>query len=347
MSKYLNVSSGDYKITVKNGGDIVLDIGESGTPGSVRVTGDLIVEGETTTITSSELAFRDNIIVLNQPEEGNENGFTGVQPDGGTAGLLVDRGTLTDALWVFDENVKWEDPQNPGTSSNGGWSPRLANGDVIGIEAVSITTPNGSDLNLLGVYDGPGGTATANPGKLTVRGTVDYEDRITEDDDIPNKKYIDDAILRELEDALQSRIEEGTFAGTETYVETLDDTVTSQASRVLIGVDGNVVADFRSDSATIQEVQIVDNTIQSTLVNQDLVLTANGVGSVAIDDDLLLTKTPHNDTGVTDPIAPVDGIKIYGKAEGTAGTGIYFVNENNTRDELVSRNRALVYSMIF
>ena len=38
---------------------------------------------------------------------------------------------------------------------------------------------------------------------------------------------------------------------------------------------------------------------------------------------------------------------IYSRAESTGKSGIYFVNTENTRDELVSKNRALLFSMLF
>lgn len=353
MSKFLNVSTGDYKVTVENGGDIVLDTGEPGQPGTVIVTGDLNVRGETTTVSSIDLVIEDNLIVLNKTSDGTELPLT---RNGGTAGIEVARipevGDPDDSgvnvFWVFDKNLKWTDPQNGGTVGTGAWTARSNDtlGDVIGIEAVSITTP-GTDLVLLGEYAGPGGNAIGNPGKLTVRGTVDYEDRIGDDDDIPNVKWVVDEITAQFSSDFQRRIQSGTFATAETYVEAQDDTVTSQDSRVVFGIDGNVVVDYRIDNVTLYNVNINGNTIQSTETNQDLILTANAVGSVVVDDDLILTKTPHNGTGIVDPGEPSDGVKLYIKEEGLGGSGVYFVSDQGNRDELLSKNRAIVYSMIF
>jgi len=42
-----------------------------------------------------------------------------------------------------------------------------------------------------------------------------------------------------------------------------------------------------------------------------------------------------------------NGVKIVGSVEGEGGTGIYFINGSNTRDELISRQRSLFISMMF
>jgi hypothetical protein len=53
------------------------------------------------------------------------------------------------------------------------------------------------------------------------------------------------------------------------------------------------------------------------------------------------------DADTDNPDAPATGIKLYSKTEGPAGTNLYFVNENNTKDEMVSKKKALLFSMIF
>jgi len=51
MSKVLRVGASNYKVAVNSGGTITLDVGTS--PGKVLITGDLIVQGETTSINTS------------------------------------------------------------------------------------------------------------------------------------------------------------------------------------------------------------------------------------------------------------------------------------------------------
>src|SRR5210317_1203525 len=84
MAEILQTSN-DYKIKTRSGGEITLDVGPSSGSGVVRVTASLIVEGQTTTVNSQELAVQDNMITLNAGETGN-----GVTLN--VSGLEVDRG---------------------------------------------------------------------------------------------------------------------------------------------------------------------------------------------------------------------------------------------------------------
>jgi len=335
-SKFLNVQDGDYKVTVREGGTITLDTGLE--IGTVRITGDLVVDGQTTNILTENTVIEDQIIELNRGEIG-----AGVDDGTGRSGIQIDRGSLTDAFWLFDETVAWTDTQNPGTSDFGAWSPRDANGRILGLQTVSIVTP-GTDLNLLGVYTGPGNEAVPNPGKLTVLGTTDYEDRVTDDDDIPNKKYVDDAIIQNL---VRDIITEGTFPATATSIEVFDDSVTGSTSHAEIRIDGTVVADVYSDRVDLQDLRIQGSLIQTTPENQDIVLSAPGAGSIVIQDNYVVTKTPGVDSILVNPLAPTDGVKVYAKEESAGGTGLFFVNENDKRDEIISKNKSILYGIIF
>jgi len=96
MSKILRVSESDYRIKVKDTGTITLDTGVE--QGTVIVTGDLLVKGNTTTIDTANLNIEDNIILLNKGENGA--GVTEV-----TSGLEVDRGSLPNAQFLWDESI--------------------------------------------------------------------------------------------------------------------------------------------------------------------------------------------------------------------------------------------------
>ena len=98
MSKYLRVDGGDYKITVQNGGTITLDTGFD--EGTVVITGDLTVQGETTTVNTTNMTVEDNIIVLNQGEAG-----AGITDPSSSSGIQIDRGSLLDAFFVYDDSL--------------------------------------------------------------------------------------------------------------------------------------------------------------------------------------------------------------------------------------------------
>jgi len=345
MSKYLNIATGDYTIKVQPGGEIKLDTppipasgGFAAQNGRVLITGDLVVEGETTSVSTQNLLVEDNIIELNKVPDGTPVTSTTV-----ISGIEVNLGdNAPNARWVYDGSIIYYDPQNPGNTAPGVWVPRDDNDKVLGIQAVSITTP-GTNLNLLGVL----ANGTGNPGVISVAGTVEYEKRVLDRDHIPNKQYVDDTIFAQLTSAFQRRIEDGSFAGSETYVEARDDTErVGEESRVEVAIKGVVVTDFREDYVDLYDIRVDGNKISSTGSNQDLVLSADGVGRVVVNDNLLLTKTPHGDA-VVDPGEPTDGTSLYSKTRGAGGTGVYFVNEDATRDELISKNRAIVYSMLF
>lgn len=371
MSKYLNID-GDYKISVTDNGTITLDTGSS--VGNVIITGNLTVQGDTTTVNTSTLTIEDRIITL------NVNGSSGgqISPLGGqqVAGIEIDRGA-SDVYWVFDENIGTE------ADGPGAWVGRAGSsgpsGQIVGIRTTSIDTA-GTNLYLI----------NQGTGVVTVSGTSDYEKRIFEysgslvdftanpvlkadqHDTLVNAKGMVDYLDGFFVGRFQRKIEGPPETITKSYVEVKDiedtffddgfgNTTLVEGSLVEIGVDGNAVAEFYTNRVELQHIRITDTTITTTSSNADLVLSAPGVGSVRIDDTLLITPGPHADDdgsggGISNygldadtenPDPPSEGFKLYAKSEGPAGTGVYFVNSNETKDEMVSKKKALLFSMIF
>ena len=99
MARYSKID-GDYILAVTDGGEIKLDVGPNASGGTVRITGDLVVEGETTTIETTELKIEDRIITLNQT-----TAAIAAVP-GRVAGLEVYRGSSDEVYFVFDEDVE-------------------------------------------------------------------------------------------------------------------------------------------------------------------------------------------------------------------------------------------------
>ena len=203
-----------------------------------------------------------------------------------------------------------------------------------------------TDLNLLGQYN-LSGNVTPNPGMLTVKGTASYEARVLDDDHIPNKKYVDDTVSNFFGTVVPNRIQVG-----DTKVHVYDNSV-SGPSRIETEIDGTLIQDVRpnySDQYGIRIEQTLYGTEIKTLgtSQEDLILSATGTGHVVVDDNLRLGYTPHEGVdGVTDPAEPDDGILLYAKPAQAAGTGMYFVNAESQRDEIISKNRALIFSMLF
>lgn len=346
MSKVLSVENGNYTVKVESGGEIILDTARgatvSGLPaGTVVIRGSLEVEGTTTTVESNDTLINDNILTLNNGQLG-----AGISASKNyQSGIEIDRGSEANALFVFDDSVSWEIGGDTGT---GGFKFFTGAGDkttlvVDGIKSNSslfidtgnnvISVTNSTDYEE-GIFTYSGGNITDSGGGVVV-----------DDDNIPNTKALVDYVAYVSATALQDRIEEGTTS--KTFVETRDFEVTGDQSVVKIGVDGKAIGFFYDNRFDVQFIRIDGSRISTLDSNRDLELEAPGTGSIKINDNLLITTTPGVDDVSLDPSAPTDGAKIYVKAEDTGGTGLFFVNSSNTRDEIISNNRSLLYGMIF
>ena len=325
MTHVLNVPQDDYRIIVQSGGTITFDTGN--VTGDVVFTGNITVNGTQTVVSSEQLNIDDNIIRLNNGETGN--GVTLNQ-----SGIEIERGVAPyNMRFLWDETLTWTDPITE-TLQTGAFTFVNDAGSLIGIRTNSITT-GGGDLYVIN---------TGN-GVISVTGTNNYEANVTDDDDIPNKKYVDDEISGALTSTFQRRIEEGTTS--KSFVEVRDTELTGVASVINFGLDAVNVGRIYADRFEIQDVKIQDNLIETTTSDTDLILSAPGSGGIVCDDNLTLTRTPAIDDAATDPAAPVDGIKLYSKQPETGGTGLFFSTSNSITGEVISRNNALLLSMLF
>jgi hypothetical protein len=320
MSKFLRVLDGDYNIKVQSGGEITLDTGSQ--VGSVRITGNLIVEGDNTTVESENMVVRDNTITVN-------NGEGGAGVTLGTAGLIIDRGSIVDAQFLFDESLTY---QNPATgAASGAFKLTLSNGDPIGLRTNSISAGGA-------IYLQPGGAGAVTAFK------VNYETFVTAPNDIPNKKYVDDEIALAIATLAPTFIERG-----DTEVRVYDTSLGDAISKATIEIDGVLKntfldnqVDFLQDQINLSEIRIEQATISAPGTSTfDLTLQAPGTGSVRIDDTLMIKATGAN------PAYDGIGLKLYANTQGTGKTGLFYVNTSNIRDEIISKNRSLLFSMIF
>jgi len=335
MSRIVRVDDGDYKVVVTTGNTITLDTGSQ--TGNVIVTGDLEVKGTTQTIASINTTIADNILTLNNGETG-----AGISASNSyQAGIEVDRGSLSDAKWVFDDSVNW---QLGGNSGSGVWKAVIGSSDAGYIQTSGIAA---------------GGTLYVQTGNgvISVTNSNDYEEKvftysggsitdggsgvIIDDDIIPNTKAVTDYVAYYLANESAPSIVEN-----DSEVRVSDFQTSGNPSDIKFQVDGTVVATIFADQTEIEDVRIRGSVISTTSSNQDLVLEAAGTGSVKIADVMEITETPGADDALTDPAAPTSGVKVYSKAAGAGDTGIYYRN-SSTQDEVIGRNRALVLSMIF
>jgi archaellum component FlaG (FlaF/FlaG flagellin family) len=327
MSEFLQ-TNGDYNVKTKEGGIIKLDVGPPTSGGQVIVTANLIVEGDTLTVEAENLNVKDNIIQLNYGE-------TGAGVSLRYSGLQIDRGTLSPASFFWDEN---DDSFNLATGS-----PESAfNYSNSTLRLKTITTDTASpDLVLIGYGDGV----------ITVAGTNDYENQVTNDDDIPNKKYVDDSIrdnptFQIIDDNTRVIVTDKEVAGSLAYLTSNTGYSTFGESAVSVLVDGTLNTQFYTNRALIQGLEFNQNepnnpTITVNNTNDNIYLQTNGTGKLRTNYGLQLEEIS------VDP-AYVSGSTIaYAKEPSIGDTGLFYRNSNNSTDELISKNKALLFSMIF
>lgn len=317
-SKILALPSSDYKVKVKSGGNITLDTGLSS--GITTVTGNLVVLGSTTQVSSSDLNLKDNIITLNDGESG-----TGITLN--QSGIQIDRGSYSDAKIVFDETITWADPISA-TTITGGFTLVNASGTLQGLRINSVST-GGGDLYLI----------NSGTGVISVTGTNNYETQITDDDDIPNKKYVDDTIVTQLTSTFQRRIEEG--SASKSFVEVRDTEVSGAPSVVSFQIDNTNKGQIFGNRVEFEDFRFQDNILSTTASDTDLILESQGSGGVVVNDNFTLTLQG------SDPASPLDGLKVYVKAPAAGGTGLFFKHSASKSGEIISRQNALLLSMLF
>ena len=312
----VSIPNNDYIIKVTPGGTITLDTGP--VQGNVVFTGNITVGGSQTIVNSTELDVQDNIITVNFGETGN-----GVTL--GTAGLRIDRGLASDGAFVWDESFSWTDPVTDTTVSGGFVFKNIAN-TLVGIRTVSIDS-NGGDLYLI----------NSGTGVISVSGTNNYEAQITDDDDIPNKKYVDDSITTGIQTITIQSIARGDSA-----LNLFDESIDGGVSNLRITIDGAEVAQFKKNTTEIEDIVFQDNTISTLTSATDLTLSSSGTSFVTIDGVL---KMPVQASGAS--INPGTNIAVYGKDPATGNSGVWYTNKNSYEDELISTNRSLLFSMLF
>jgi hypothetical protein len=311
MSKILRITENDYRIKVRDNGNITLDTGVD--QGTVIVTGNLLVKGTQTTVSTTNLDIEDNVIVLNKGELGS-----GVTE--GSAGIQIDRGSLADSLFVWDETI---DKFVIKLDTN------VLSGIVVGNIATDPTTDLDFDMQL-------------GAGVLRVINSAGYESRVTAPDDIPNKKYVNDYVFASGGAAVVKLIQfpvNVPYGASDTLVEAASSNIRFY---VRSGGSLNQQAQITAAGLDVNNVNILSNTILNSSAGNNLVLTATN-SHVEIDGVLNL------DDRVSDPTATGGTSRIYSKsvAVGEQFNSGVFVRNSRTQDELVVKNRALLLSMLF
>ena len=315
-------TNGDYTIKTGEGNQVLFDTGPG--IGEVRVTGNLIVEGDTLTVSAENLNVNDNVIILNYGE-------TGAGVTLRYAGIQVDRGTETPASIVYDENddtfiIAKGSPEGVFNYSDSAIRTRYIR--------TNSDTDDG-DLTLIGT----------GAGVVKVAGTLNYEQQITDDDDIPNKKYVDDSIrdnptFQIIDNDTRVIITDRDVPGSLVYL--TDNTGYSSfgESAVSIVIDGLLNTQFYSNRTVIQDIEISGNEITNNDTNANIYVRTQGTGKLQTNygielEEIAVTPAYVNESTI-----------MYSNAPSVGKTGVFFTNATDT-GELISKNRALLFSMLF
>lgn len=334
-------TNGDYVIKTGDGATLKLDTGPG--VGNVRVTGNLLVEGDTLTVSADELQVEDNIITVNYyPDRDSLPAGVVLQ----YAGLQVDRGSLQPASFLYDENDDiWllVDGSPEGTLSYVNSRLRLK----------EIHTNSDTDTGDLGFNVGNNGVL-----KIISSGG-NYDLRVTNDDDIPNKKYVDDAI--QLSPTFQIKSPDGAPNAGDTRVIIADKDVTPNISSepgsiaayvnqtgdttfgesaVTVFVDGQKTMQIFKDFVIFQDLEFNANEITNSNTNDNIYIRTQGTGKLQVNYGIQL------ETIAVTPAFVTGNTILYSNAPGLGDSGLFFTNSSKS-DELVSRNKALVLSMLF
>lgn len=347
--RYNRIGADKYTIEVNDAGEIVLDTGNTG---AVKITGDLDVFGTTTTVESTEVAIGDKTFTINKNETvgGIKDLLDGYNR---AAGIIISRGPgeLVDARIFYDEDL---DGYDSGGVDPGAFYFGLGNGEYKGIHTSSIITDTNEDLYLIGQ-----GTGT-----VTVTGVTNYErqvflyDNPTDLTDLEinfsagpvqagkNNALVSAKSLVEYVDSYHTNFFQPKIQKDDSKVEIFDIDTGDDDSKVEITLDGSTYTTFFDSRVELGNLRILSDpgdvgVITSNGINTAIRLRGSGTGQVEIDgyQNFLLESDP------ADP--PTEGITLYSKALGDGGTGLYFTNQDGTQDEFVSRNKALLYSIIF
>lgn len=375
---------GDYLIATRinplngnsSGGTITFDVGEGSSgasTGTVIVKGNLQVNGNVLfgSVVNEEvenIRITDNEITLNAGEPTlATNGAISAPTAGGLAGIKISRGRNKLDQDQYAAFLSWNDLeswQGTGAISNvqGLWEFRLGKTNRpqysgIKINAIRIDEASASTAGT-GAGQGPRLSifGADNPtAVLSVSGTNNYAARVTDKDDIPNKEYVDSLLVSYQTEAEKVRIGKSFI----TLTDTSEQGIISSIIGVLDGdpdnykteIDpynpssGTVVMQITPTVARFGDIQIISNSISPAGANTDLILAAAGTGQIVLDNPLIFSEGP------VEPSPEPGQTGLFVGPKGGGGTGMYFKTSDylgtETKDEFVSRKKALIFSIIF
>ena len=162
----VNVSRSNGTVTVGLPDDVTvtgqLNVGEN-----IVVSGNLIVQGTTTTVNSETVNIADNLIVLN-------SNYTGSTPSE-NGGIVIERGTKANYQFIWNESAKrWStDGRNLAANNFVGNLTGNASGS-----AATLATARSIGVNLTGDITGSGSANFDGSGNITINAATTYNNDV-------------------------------------------------------------------------------------------------------------------------------------------------------------------------
>ena len=241
------------------------------------VSGNLTINGTTTTVNTATLNISDNIIILN-------NDVTGSPTE--NAGMEVERGTSTNVLIRWNEtNDKWELTNdgttygNVVTTADSGTitstmiaDGTIVNGDINASAGIALSKLATSTAGNIIVYNASGvPTAVAETGDVTIdsSGVTSISSGVIVNADINTSAAI---AISKLASGSSGQVILANATGVPTYVTPSGDVTWDSTGNVQIAAGAIVNADI-SASAAIDQGKIADTVLNQQVASYTLVLT--------------------------------------------------------------------------
>jgi hypothetical protein len=350
MSRVLKVSQSNYRIQTGYNGTITLDTGPDA--GTTYITGDLVVQGNTTSVNTSQLYIEDRLITLNKGG-GNTNPLAvypnwGIVADAQTnkrSGIEIDRGAHPNgnAQFVFDEKVSYYDSA-VATEVQGAFVLKTAASNAVtGLSLAGIINDRSADF-IFDLKSTGGMLRIANGGT-----NDDYYVHVSDNDDnIPNWKSITNYVAASSGVATVDRMYFPPTAAPgyeDTKIQAFGSNIQFFVGHPGILNNQNIAATLSQNGLQINRVNILNDSINNTGSN-NLVLLANN-NNVEVNSFLNLSNQS------TFPVLSATKTQLFSNSAniGAGKTGLYFKNTStsgmtNDVDELVSKNRAVLLSIL-
>jgi hypothetical protein len=346
MGQVIQVN-GDYNIKAAEGARITLDTGPG--VGEVKVTGNLLVTGQTLTVDAQNLNVKDNVIILNYGETGSGVSLR-------YSGIQIDRGTQTDVSILYDEQTStWLFAQGVAGGSLNYVDSK--------IQIARIVTDPESGGNLTINFDqATGGIIKVSDPATNDSTPYDYASQVQDINDIPNKKYVDDAIQNNPTFQIVTNnsrviVTDKDVAGSAAYLASIITptlpsgglTIGDNNSGITIIADGEVSAQFFPNRVLLGKpgygLEInkdFEITTENSVTNQNIYIRTQGTGKLQTNYGIQLESQ-----GAIIPAYVTNSTVISAGQPGTGATGLYFSTSPTLSGEVISKSKALVFSMLF